>query len=82
MDNEADMVISIMSYKNEWFTLLKFNQIYIYIYIYICQNQKLQIPIFMVYKAWDVQSTNFKYSSSVTDICNENQRQPLYNFVS
>ena len=28
---------------------------------FICQNQHLQIPIFMVYKAPDVQSTNIKH---------------------
>ena len=36
---------------------------------YICQNQDLQIQCFIVYKAPDVQSTNVKNESSVTDIC-------------
>ena len=45
MDNEADMVILFVPYENEWFMLSKFGQ------VLICQNQKLQIPIFMVYKA-------------------------------
>ena len=48
MDKEADMVILSVSHENEPFTLLKF----------VCQNQKLQIPIFTVYKAPDVHLKN------------------------
>ena len=42
MDNEAGMVILFVSHENESCTLLKFDQ------ILICQNQKRQIPNFMV----------------------------------
>ena len=52
MDKEADMIILSVSHENEPFTLLKFGK------ILICQNQKLQIPIFTVYKAPDVQLKN------------------------
>ena len=45
MDKETDAVISFESHESESFTLLKFGQ------IFMCQNQKLQIPIFMLYKA-------------------------------
>ena len=65
MDNEADTVISFVSHENESFTLLKFGQ------RLICQNQKLQIPIFIVYKAQDVQLTKIKYNSSVMEICHK-----------
>ena len=44
MDNEADIVILFVPHENELITLLKFGQ------ILICQNQKLHIRIFMVYK--------------------------------
>ena len=67
------------TYVNESFTLLKFGQ------ISICQNQKLQIPIFIVYKAPDVQSTKIKCGSSVTEICHEIAWQPFkprYVFLS
>ena len=40
-------------------------------------NKKLLIPIFMVYENPEVQSTEIKRKSSVTDICHENPRQPL-----
>ena len=59
------------TYVNESFTLQKFGQ------ISICQNQKLQIPIFIVYKAPDFQSTKIKYGSSVTEICHEIAWQPF-----
>ena len=59
------------SYVNESFTLLKFGQ------ISICQNQKLQIPNFIVYKTPDVQSTKIKCGSSVTEICHEIAWQPF-----
>ena len=62
MYNEADMVTLLVSYKNEWFMLLNFFQ-------YICQNQHLKIPIFMVYKATGVHTTNIKHESSVMNIC-------------
>ena len=48
IDNEADKAILYVSQHNESFTLLKFGQILIY------QNQKLQIPVFVVYNAPDV----------------------------
>ena len=48
MDNESDMVIFFVSHKKT-VTLLKFGQILMW------QKQKLQIPIFMVYKSADVQ---------------------------
>ena len=59
MDNEAYMVIQFVSHENEPFALQKFGQ------LLICQNQKLQILVFMIYKAPDVQSTKIKYDSSV-----------------
>ena len=65
MDNEADLAVLFVSHENESFALLNFGQILIY------QNQKLQIPIFIVYKAPDVQLSKIKYSSSVMDICHE-----------
>ena len=71
MDNEADMVILCVSHVNKSFTLLRFGQILIY------QNQKLQIPIFMVYKAPDVQLTKFKYNSSLMEIFHEISWQPF-----
>ena len=43
----------------------------------ICKNQKLQIPIFMVYKAPDVQLTKIKYDSSATEICHEIHANPF-----
>ena len=54
MDDETDMGILFVSHENETFTLLKFGQILLY------QNQKLQIPSLMVYKAPDVQLTKIK----------------------
>ena len=39
--------------------------------IFICKNQKLRIPIFMVYKAPEVQLTKIKYDSSAKEICHE-----------
>ena len=54
MDNEADLVILFVSHENELFTLLKFGE------ISICKNQKLRIPIFMVYTAPGVQLTKIK----------------------
>ena len=71
MDKEADMAILFVSHENESFTLLKLGQ------ILICQNQKLQIPIFMVYKAPHVQLTKIKYDSSVMEICHEISWQPI-----
>ena len=65
MDNEAYMVILFVSHENEPFTLLEIRQ------ILICQNQKLQIPIFMVYKASEAQLTKIKYNSYVMEICLE-----------
>ena len=65
MDNEADMAILYVSHKNESFPLPKFGQ------IVICQNPKLPIPIFMVYKAPDVKLTKIKYNNSVMEICHE-----------
>ena len=41
-------------------------------FIYIYQN--LKIPIFTIYKAPDVQSTNVKHDSSMAVICPENIR--------
>ena len=71
MDNEADIVISFVSHENESFTLLKFSQ------ILICQIQKLQIPIFMVYKAQEVQLTKIKHNTSLMEICHEIPWQPF-----
>ena len=51
MYNEANMVILILSHANASFTLLKFGQ------VSICQKRKLQITIFLVYKASGAQST-------------------------
>ena len=39
--------------------------------ILICKNQKLRIPIFMVYKAPDVQLAKIKCDSSAKEICHE-----------
>ena len=47
MDIETDMVILLVSHKKE-FTLLKLALIYKW------QNQKLRIPIFVVYEAPNV----------------------------
>ena len=71
MDNETDMAILFVSHENESFALLKFDK------IPICQNQKLQIPIFMVYKTPDVQLTKIKYDSFVLAICHEIPWQPF-----
>ena len=71
MGNEADMVILCVSHKNESFVLLKFGQ------ILICQNQKLQIPMFMLYKALNMQLTKIKYNSYQMDIHHEILWQPV-----
>ena len=62
MYNEADMVISFVSHGNEPFTLPKYSQ------ILICQNQKLQIPIFMINKALYEHLTKFNYDNSLIEI--------------
>ena len=71
MDSEADMVILFVSNENESLMLMKFGQ------VLICQNQKPEIPIFMVYKAPDVQLTKTKYDSSVMEIFHEIPWQPF-----
>ena len=73
MDNKADMVILFVSHEIGTLTLLKFGQ------ILTCQNQKLQIPMFMVYKAPDVQLTKSKYDTSVMKICPEILWQPFWS---
>ena len=45
MVDETDRVILFVPHENESFTLLTFGQ------ILVCQNQKLQILSFMIYKA-------------------------------
>ena len=45
--------------------------------ILICQNQKLQVPIFMVYKAPDVELIRIKYDDSVMEIKKKMPWQPF-----
>ena len=71
MDNEAAMIILFVSHENKFFALLEFDQ------ILICQNQKLQIPNFMAYKAPGVQLTKIKYDISEMGICHEFPWHPL-----
>ena len=69
--NEADIIILFVSNQNESFMLLKLGQ------ILTCHSQKLQILIFMVYNAPDVQLTRMKYNNSATEICHEIPWQPF-----
>ena len=73
MDNAAHMVISFVSHKIEWFTLLKF------VFMWrVCVKIKIyNIPIFGVYGVPGVQSTKIKHDSDVMDICDENLRQSI-----
>ena len=71
MDIEAHMVILFVSYKTKQLKLLMVVQ------IHKCQNQKMQIPIVVVYEVQDVPPTKNKHNSSVTDNFCENRRQPF-----
>ena len=72
MDNAAHMVISFVSHRNEWFTLLKF------VFVCVCVNIKSSnFPIFGVYGVPDVQLTQIKHNSTVMDTCDENLRQSI-----
>ena len=70
MDNDTAMVILFVSKETESFSILMFGKI-------LCQNQKLQIAIFMVYKAPDMQLFKIKYDSSVMEIWHETPWQPF-----
>ena len=55
MDNETDMIIYFICVPQKWV-------------IYVTEDQNLQIPIFIVFVAPDVQLTQIKYESSVVEI--------------
>ena len=70
MDNAAHMVISFVSHKNEWFTLLKF----VFVWRVCVKIKSSNFPIFGVYGGSDVQLTQTKHNSTEMDICDENLR--------
>ena len=69
MDIETGMIILFVSHTKWVIYVTKLVQ------IHKCQNQKLQIPIFMVYEVPDMQSTKIKHNNSLMDICLETPRQ-------
>ena len=71
MDNAAHMVISFVSHKNEWFTLL------VFVWRVCVKIKSSNFPIFGVYGGPDVQLTQIKHNSTVMDNCDENIRQSI-----